>query len=377
VGLPAGHFADWGLAERVAWTISSSGPLAPTTRPSASDVALLRADLERTAREADRLARAATGLGEDLPPAEIHVLGRRAWVRSNLESLAHLTAPVADRLMRRGGLSRAVTKRVMAVQLGVVFGFLSTRVLGQYEVIRPPGPDGAPPPGRLVLVGPNLLELEATLLPEAGVSAGEFRMGVVLHEMAHRLQFEGVPWLGARLEGLLAEYIDEIDLDPDRLRELARRVVELRRDPVRLLEPASLLELVLTPRQAEVVREAQALMSLLEGHGNVVMDWGAEVAAREGGPAVDPSRVRDVLNRRRGKGVNKAVSRVLGLSMKAEQYRTGERFILAVAERYGRDVFDRVWEDRANVPTQEELTDADAWVARVAPGAVDRTPESQ
>ena len=363
--------ADWDLAARVAWSVAS-GPLAPQVPADRGVVAALRADLDETVRRADALARRAAGLGEGLPPARAHVVGRRAWIRANLDSLAELTEPVAGKLLRRRGMrNRALARQALAVQIGAVFGYLSTRVLGQYEVFGPGWRDGADGQGagRLMLVGPNLLELEATLLPEAGVSAAEFRLGVCLHEIAHRLQFEAVPWTRPLLRGLLDSYLDDVDIDADRVKQVVARLPELLRDPSRLLEPRALLELILSDRQLEVIGQAQALMSLLEGHGNVVMDWGAEEARADGDVSLDPSRVREVLNRRRGKALNQALQKAMGLSMKAEQYRSGEQFILAVAERHGRDVFHRVWDDPANVPAPEEIDDPDAWAARVTGAA--------
>lgn len=352
--------ADWDLAGSVATTVALRG--APQV--SRADADALRADLHASVARADPITRQVTGLGGDLPPATSHVVGRRTWVRSNIAALAWLTDPLADKLLRRSGVGRAVARRVLGVQLGVVLGYLSTRVLGQYEVLRP----GGQTPGRLLLVGPNILDVERGLLSDTGLQPSEFRFGVILHELAHRVQFEAVPWLRPLLQDLLDEYFEDARLDPERLREIAARLPELLREPGALADPQRILQIVLTPAQARVLARAQAMMSLLEGHGNIVMDWGAEAASNDGGPPLDPARVRTVLNRRRSKITDRMLRSALGLSMKARQYAVGEAFIAAIEQTHGRERFNLVWEDPNNLPTAAELEDPEAWATRVAAG---------
>ena len=351
--------ADWGLAARVAWSVASRQPV----RASRKDVAELRRDIRTISVRADGLARAATGLGTELPPAEVLVVGRRRWINNNIESLAELLDPVSARLAFRGPVANAVTRRALGLQVGVVLGYLSTKVLGQYEVFLP----GGRTPGRLLLVGPNLLDVERRVLPAVGVAPHEFRLGVVLHELAHRLQFEAVPWMRPHLQGIVDRYLAEARFDQERMREATARIGKVLQDPSVLTDPARLAELVLTPEQAVTIKEAQSLMSLLEGHGNVVMDWGAELAGDE----LDPTRVRRALNERRNSstGADALLRRMLGVSMKARQYAVGEQFILAVARTHGRDVFARVWDAPEHLPSEEELDDPDRWARRIADAA--------
>lgn len=326
----------------------------------------LRGDLEGALATADRAARRVTGLGSDLPPVRGRVVGRRAWVRGNVASLAALLDPVADRLVATSGLPRAVARRALGLQLGVVLGYLSRRVLGQYEVFLPDEEQGGhgQPRGRLTLVGPNLVELERGLPAGSEVTPAHLRLGICLHEVAHFLQFEGVPWLRDHLRGLVDTYLADARIDPERVREAAERAAELIREPERLSDPQEVLGVLLTPTQRAVLEEAQALMTLLEGHGNVVMDWGAELLSAEEGAEIDPAAVRRLLGRRRARLGDQAVRKALGLGLKAQQYQVGERFWLETAERHGRAVLDRVWEGPELLPGASEVTDPDAWVAR-------------
>jgi coenzyme F420 biosynthesis associated uncharacterized protein len=322
------------LAERIARLIALRDQPAITR----AEVDQLRSELRATAARADELARTVTGLGSGLPPATVRVVSRGAWLRSNIASIAWLVDPMAEQLMDRSDMSRALARKALGAQLGLVFGYLATKVLGQYEVLLPEDEE----PGRLTLVGPNLVQLERDFLPTVRVSSGAFRMGVVLHELAHWLQFEGVDWLRPTLRQIVGSYLAETHLDTDRLRATVDRMGELLRSARSGLNLQQFLEVVLTPAQRELMTRAQAMMSLLEGH------------------------VRQALNERRRRGADRVLFNLLGLSLKAQQYSVGEQFIMAVERGHGRDVFNRVWRDPGNLPALEELEHPDQWVRRVS-----------
>lgn len=328
----------------------------------AADVARVRTVVTEAVNLADQPSRQATGLGQRLPPATARVVGRGEWIASNLGSMRYLTDPYATKLLARSTIPPGAARAAVGIQVGAIFGFLSTRVLGQYEVFLP----GGEQPGRLTLVGPNLLQAQREMAHDTDIAADELILGIVLHELGHRLQFEAVPWLRPHLKGVIDGYLARADIDPERIKDgLGELVGRITRGPVDLRD---LLETFLTPEQSGLLRQTQAIMSLLEGHGNVVMDWGAELLSDDG---VDPARVRRALNKRRNaaKGASRLIGKALGLGLKAAQYTVGEEFITDVAARHGRDTFNRVWDAPNHLPTTDELTDPDAWVTRVGPAA--------
>ncbi len=297
--------------------------------------------------ELDRAARDWTGLGADLSPTRGRVVGRLGWIRANLETVAPLVTRLSDRLPR----SSALAGRVLSTQLGALFGLLSTKVLGQF--ILPLAGSGT---GQLVIVGPNVLDLAT----EFGERADDLRRSVVLHEIVHRLQFDGTPWLGDHLRGLLDEYVDESQLDPDRLMEVATSLPGVIREVSRTGSVKPLLDTILTVPQQDVMDRAQGLMSLLEGHGNAAMSLAAKSVV------ADPDGVREALESRRGDLTTKILTALAGMDMKRKQYAQGEKFVRGVIDLGGIDTLNRAFADPANLPRTEELDEPAAWVDRTA-----------
>jgi coenzyme F420 biosynthesis associated uncharacterized protein len=331
--------------ERVAMWAASL--VAPSRRNDPVAVARLRAEIAVDLPLIDAAARRWTRLGTDLPPVEARVIGRLSWVRTNLTSMRGAFDPLRERLP--GG--RQVASRVLGVQLGALLGLLSTKVLGQFVL-----PLGGPGGGQLLVVGPNVLELGE----KHGALAADIRRTVVLHEVTHRLQFDGTPWLGDHLRGLIDRYLAHARVDRDAVLELAPRlpgvVAEIKRTGT--IQP--LIDAVLSPEQAEIVHEAQGLMSLLEGHGNAAM---FDAAADD--LIADPDAVRAALDERRGDVTSKVLTAVAGMEMKRRQYREGEEFVRGVLDAGGMDTLNRAFDRPEHLPKGDEVADPAAWVARV------------
>jgi coenzyme F420 biosynthesis associated uncharacterized protein len=249
----------------------------------------------------------------------------------------------------------------------MLLSFLASRVLGQYETFAPPSRElpASSGGGRLLLVAPNVVHVER----ELDVAPHDFRLWVCLHEETHRTQFTAVPWLRDHIESEIQSFLDQTEMDPatvvERLREAAQSLAGGRTEEAEEGEQRggrSIIELVQTPAQREILARLTAVMSLLEGHADYVMDGV--------GPDVVPTvaEIREKFQQRRASGagrLDQALRKLLGLDAKLRQYRDGERFVRAVVEQVGMDGFNRVWTSPNTLPTKSEIGKPAEWVARV------------
>ncbi|QZY30711.1 zinc-dependent metalloprotease [Nocardioides coralli] len=333
---------DWELAVTVGGRLAGPGP--EVTREHAeATVAQLRADADRSTG----LVREFTGLQAAERTAPVLVVDRQGWVEANAAGFATMLEPVIRRLEEKKGpatgLSLAVGSRVTGGEVGVLLGFLATKVLGQFDPFHEPS-------GRLLLVAPNVVHVERELRADPD----DFRLWVCLHEETHRVQFTAVPWMRDHLFSefeALASTVDPASVLQDGLKRASEA----------LRSGGNLLEAFGSPEQREILDRVTGVMSLLEGHADVVMDGV--------GPQVIPSvaKIRAAFDRRRaGVGVlDRLLRRLLGLDAKMAQYRDGAKFVREVVDRVGMAGFNAVWERAENLPGKAEITDPDAWVRRV------------
>ncbi|KAB1983505.1 MULTISPECIES: zinc-dependent metalloprotease [Streptomyces] len=377
-GAASPGMVDWNLAVATATRLVRPGP-----EVSRDEARAIVAELRRHAKASEEHVRGFTRMGEDVVhDTPVLVVDRPGWVRANVAGFREILKPLLDKMQERRGSSPggavlgAVGGKVTGVELGMLLSFLSSRVLGQYETFAPATrdlPAGAPSAsgkggGRLLLVAPNIVHVER----ELDVQPHDFRLWVCLHEETHRTQFSAVPWLRDHLEGEIQSFLAETEVDPmtvlERIREAAQSLSGSRPDTEEDDGGRSLVEIVQTPAQREILGRLTAVMSLLEGHADFVMDGV--------GPAVVPSvaEIREKFQQRRAKGASRldmALRKLLGLDAKLRQYRDGERFVRAVVDEVGMDGFNRVWTSPNTLPTKAEIAKPADWVARVH-----RKPES-
>ncbi|MEU4150965.1 zinc-dependent metalloprotease [Streptomyces sp. NPDC026659] len=359
---------DWNLAVATATRLVRPGP-----EVSRDEARAVVAELRRHAKASEAHVRGFTRMGtENVHDTPVLVVDRPGWVRANVAGFREILRPLLEKMQeRRGGnpgnaVLGAVGGKVTGVELGMLLSFLSSRVLGQYETFAPATTDlpasGAPGGGRLLLVAPNIVHVER----ELDVEPHDFRLWVCLHEETHRTQFTAVPWLRDHLEGEIQSFLAETDVDPvtflERVRDAAQSLAGGRPEGEEDDGGRSLVDLVQTPAQREILARLTAVMSLLEGHADFVMDGV--------GPDVVPSvaEIREKFQQRRAKGASHldlALRKLLGLDAKLRQYRDGERFVRAVVGEVGMDGFNRVWTSPNTLPTKAEIAKPADWVARV------------
>jgi uncharacterized protein (DUF2342 family) len=395
---------DWSLARQVAHFAAGS---AEQPGPDADLAALCTEMLPHVA--------AYTRLAPATPVPEPELVSRQEWASVNLEALAGLLDPVAERLESRmefagplAGALKAGASATLAAEAGLVMGYVSQRVLGQYEVSLlgsetarleagepvEGGPEAAESGGagadsgeasgggaesgesdaagadsgesaaaghrpRLLFVAPNLRKA----VRELGVESEPFHRWICAHELTHVFQFQGVSWLRDHLRGMVREYMSTVDV---RIERGAAGGLPSLPSPAKLVETfreGGLAALVQTAEQRALMARVQAAMAVVEGYSEHVMD---EIA-REAIPGHEELRKAMDARRRSRSAPEPIVERLLGLDIKLRQYEQGKRFCDAVATEAGIEGLNRVWDSPDALPTTEELEDPAAWLQRVGP----------
>jgi coenzyme F420 biosynthesis associated uncharacterized protein len=354
---------DWSQAERIAIGRLRSAPGALTPDE------LRAAEPEYAAAMATIVPRLSQALGAELPGVveRAGVTDRAGWVRANVTTFASLIGTLEDELLDQvmpagGALGKATmalaNRWVTTRQLGFLLGFMGSKVLGQYDLALL---SAESTPGRLLFVEENIRHTARVL----DVPLGPFRTWIALHETTHAFEFEAHPWLrpylADRLERQLRLFSREASgLGQEALKSFGRSLRgESGKDA-----PEHWIERLMTDEQRRLFRETQAVMSLLEGFSDYVMD---EVG-RDVVPGVEriSAKFHERRNARRSP-FERAVMRLTGMDVKMEQYRSGERFVRAIAAVGGASALRRLWEGPESMPRGDEIAHPEHWLGRVMP----------
>jgi len=311
--------------------------------------------------------------GIELPGAidRTFAVDRIDWIEANITGFKRMFEPIeALNAMSSSGSSLTsgivgtANRAVLSGEVGILLAYLARHVLGQYDLAllgREPVETG-----KLYYVEPNIRAVEQAMrLPKT-----DFRTWLVLHETTHAFEFEGVPWLRDYFNGLLEQYLGFMKQDAEQLRQgwkamraMINRAREQRGPDV------SWLEAVMTPEQREIFNRMQAVMCMVEGYSNHVMN----AVGRDLLPKYDAISKTFERRRQDRSQIERLFARLTGLDLKYEQYRLGEEFIDRIADERGHDVARRIWENPASLPTMAEIRQPDLWLARVVDA---RSPEA-
>ncbi|MCC3281692.1 MULTISPECIES: zinc-dependent metalloprotease [Arthrobacter] len=367
----ASRLVNWDFAAATAAALVAPGP-----KMSRREIQAAVTDLRRLADESVTHVHRITGLdaAEDLRDSQVLIVDRASWAKANSQSFAALMNPMLQHLAQTrpeavNATNTAVAGTLTGAELGAVLAFLASKVLGQYDPFAALAADNpSKTGGRLLLVAPNIISTER----ELNVEPRDFRLWVCLHEQTHRVQFAAAPWLRDHMLDQIRQLsnglMDKAQGLPERINQLAKQLsaaagtgkaVESSDGvPARQMDVLTLLQ---DPEDKARLSHITAVMSLLEGHANVVMD------------AVDSSIIPSVKTIRRrfnDRGANrgwldKFFRRVMGLDAKMRQYADGSRFVRSVVDKAGMQGFNRVWERAENLPTEAEIHNPDLWIQRM------------
>jgi coenzyme F420 biosynthesis associated uncharacterized protein len=358
--MPARTMVDWDLAVATASKLAGPGPVITRSEAEAAVT-----ELRGGANRSTGLVRDFTGLEAHERTAPVLVVDRTGWIQANVDGFAEIISPLVEKIRAKrpaaaGGITEAVGSKVTGVEVGGLLGFMSSKVLGQFDPFYSgPGPDddSGTSTGRLLLVAPNIVHVEN----ELGVDPTDFRLWVCLHEETHRVQFTAVPWMRDHVRSEIERLVGAVEPDPAKVAAMLGEGVRRIGAVVRGDDEVSLLDVFSTPEQRVVMDRLTGVMSLLEGHADVVMDGV--------GPTVIPTveDIRTKFNqRRKGAGyLDRVLRRLLGLEAKMAQYRDGAAFVRGVVDKVGMADFNAVWSAPENLPSKAEIGDPGAWVRRV------------
>lgn len=344
------EIVDWELAAKVGGRFAPKGP-----QISLNQAHEVVEQIRTLSAQAVAPVANCTGMVAPGEAPQSQVVDRKEWISSNIESFAYLTSPLAARVNERGssGIADEVGSRATAVQLGAALGWMSGKVLGQYEALVAPGTDP-----RLMLNAPTML----AVADELEVDQRDFFLWVCLHEETHRLQFSAVPWLASYMHSEISTLVVSADLSATAAVGQFGAIVRALGDVVRgKADMTELAKAVAGPGGAKSLDALLALMTLLEGHADVVMD--------AVGPEVVPSvsQIRERFNERRTnpRVIDNVMRKALGMDGKLKQYSEGAAFVQAVVDQVGMASFNQVWQSPETLPTKFEIQNPDQWISRV------------
>ncbi len=346
---------DWSQARRFALLVSQ------WEQHGINDRAARHEQYTRMVAQSEPLIARYMGAQLPQPINRVYVVDRREWLEANFTSFETLFAPVEELYVevgtRQGNSSTALSQinsQLVGAQMGSLLGYLARRVLGQYDLsLLSPDPATR---GTLYFVEPNIRRIQQHL----GLNDEDFRLWIALHEVSHVFQFEAFPWVRAYFNDLLRQFLNQLS---DQLATLGTTLPQLLERLVRR-QPTERhwIELMLTADQQRIFDQIQALMSLVEGYSNHIMNAIGDTML----PSFHAIEERVRQRQQRRPVFEELFNRITGMDLKLAQYQQGEAFVNAVVAAHGVAFVNRVWERPEHLPTMAEIHDPQRWIARMS-----------
>lgn len=353
---PSSGLIDWDQARGIAVNMNRGATLTAPERER------LDAYYRRLGDRCVPLVRDFTSVELPRPLDRTFAFDRVDWINANLEAFKLMFAPIEALNSDSGSgtfaarLWGGINRNVISAEVGLMLGYLARRVLGQYDLAllgREPVTSG-----KLYYVEPNIHMVERAL----GLPKDEFRMWLALHEITHVFEFEGHAWVRPHFNSLLERYFEFFKADVEQLRQGWRgmkAIVDRARSTDR--GDTSWIEAMMAPEQRAIFAEMQALMCIVEGYSNYVMN----AVGKQLLPNFDSIAAKFEQRRRQRGFAEQLFARLTGLDMKMEQYRLGEEFIDRIAADHGPKAVDRIWRSADTIPTMAEIRHPERWTSRV------------
>lgn len=345
----------WNTATKVAKGVISTFP-----KENSRALDDMEVSLASFAPHALELVQEASGLRLEASGLAVRCTSRAEWVDANVTSMSSLMDPLFEKLTSTlPGPFSSIGAQAGAVQFGLLFAWMSRRVLGQYDAaLFANSNKDASSITPIYMVGSNILGLEEKF----GFPKSQFERWVLLHELTHKLQFEAVDWMHDFYTGLVAKLVGGMNLGPRDMFDAITRVIEELKDGRNPMREAGLAGLFVTDEQRKILSQLGGLMSVLEGHGDLVM-------SRAATPQVIPEaeRFEETLHSRRASPnvITKLISQLYGLDAKVRQYEQGRKFLEAIEVAAGNQGLMKLFEASENMPDLEEIASPDLWLSRV------------
>lgn len=317
--------------------------------------------------DAQKQVAAYTGLVATGLPGEVEVFTQEKWIDANIVSFRFLFDPISEKYIKlledleteqaaaASRSARRIARAVLSVQVGIIMGYMARNVLGQFD-LSIPEPERA---GRLYVVETNIHRVEH----EMGVDPVEFRQWITLHEVTHSFEFHCNGWLRDYLANSMQEYLNTIDWRglprPDFFRKMRSDRSNIPQEDA--LRAGGLINIISTPEQRAVLARLQAVMSVLEGYSNHVMDG----VGKDLLPSYEAMKQRFDRRRESKSAAERLFQRLVGINLKLQQYKIGQAFVDAVVKQERIAFLNQVWEKAENMPNMEEVYSPSKWVARI------------